>query len=203
MNPAADVGVCVVCDEVFRVSVVANADRSYETFELREPPRGAWYEETGFGRRIGATVRHPVAIFLLPFTCVWSGLSMGGIYGSQFVRGEFLLLPSLLGIPFLVGTLFLIWMTALTLFGKVEVSIDRDEGRVFHGVGPLGRTRPFDRRSIRTVENDYPQDRNSGNGGAPIALVGKTRIQVGGGLSDARHRYLLQGLRKLLVPHVR
>ena len=50
---------------------------------------------------LGATTRSPIAFFLVPFMCVWSGGSLGGVYGSQVLNGEFDLGISLFGIPFI------------------------------------------------------------------------------------------------------
>jgi hypothetical protein len=57
--------------------------------DLDDPPRGAWYQVEFNGFVVGATTRHPIPLFLVPFMCVWSGGSLGGIYGSEFVHGTF------------------------------------------------------------------------------------------------------------------
>ena len=50
----------------------------------------------------------PLLFFFLPFTAIWSGGSMIGIYGTQFWKCEFDLGQSLFGIPFLLGTIVLL-----------------------------------------------------------------------------------------------
>jgi hypothetical protein len=47
----------------------------------------------------------PVVLFLIPFTALWSGVSMWGIYGRQLVQGKFDPAHSLFGLPFLLGTM--------------------------------------------------------------------------------------------------
>ena len=58
--------------------------------DLSTPPRGVTVSrslisgiETVY-RRI-----NPVAFFLVPFTGLWSGFSLWGIYGSQWTSGKF------------------------------------------------------------------------------------------------------------------
>ena len=50
---------------------------------------------------------------------IWSGGSLGGIYGTQIANQEFSLLQSLFGIPFIIGTINL-WFFYIDsiLFGK-------------------------------------------------------------------------------------
>ena len=64
-----------------------------------------------------------MAFFLVPFMCVWSGGSLGGIYGSQFFQSKFDLSMSLFGIPFVLGTLLFGSFALMTVCGKVVVSI--------------------------------------------------------------------------------
>lgn len=59
-----------------------------------------------------------ILLFLIPFMCVWSGTSVGGIYIWPLLRGKPLeLAPCLFGIPFLVASIA-IWSGILAvLFG--------------------------------------------------------------------------------------
>lgn len=68
------------------------------------------------------------------------GGALGGIYGSQIMAGEFNLMLSLFGIPFVLGTLFLGSIALMTVCGKVVVSTSYDQGKIFTGVGPFGWT---------------------------------------------------------------
>jgi hypothetical protein len=92
-----------------------------------------------------------MVLFLVPFLCVWSGFSLGGIYGSQFVQGRFDLFQSLFGIPFVLGTLLLGSVALLAVYGKVVVRVADSEGEVFTGIGPLGWRRFFDAQQITSV----------------------------------------------------
>ena len=88
INVAKDVTVCPACNEAFALSALVAEGRQTD-FQLREPPSGAWFRTEMNGWELGATTRHPIAFFLVPFMCVWSGFSLGGIYGSQIVQGKF------------------------------------------------------------------------------------------------------------------
>jgi len=199
LNVAKDVAICPNCDEAFLISTIIAAGHGTGDFDMRQPPPGAWFDDTDTGWRIGASTRSPAAFFLVPFMCVWSGGSMGGIYGSQIAEGEFNLLLSLFGIPFVLGTLLLGSLAVMSVCGKIVVSTDGNDGQVFTGVGPVGWTRRFDWMSIHAVEEALPANRSSEGNGFAIALVGQSRIKFGSMLTEARRFYLLQALRKLLA----
>lgn len=203
LNVGTDLAVCENCDEAFAISSLVASGQVPDDFNINNPPRGAWFEDTGNGWRLGASTRSPIAFFLVPFMCVWSGFSLGGIYGSQIVNGEFNILLSLFGIPFLLGTLMIGSIALMSVFGKVEISIQDDAGRVFAGIGSIGWTRRFDWALISAIEEDFPSYHQTGNTGMVIALVGQTRLKFGGMMSDSRRYYLLQSLRKLLADHGR
>ena len=116
--------------EVFRLSSLVQATASGPV-DLNEPPPGAWYQEDFDGFVVGATTRHPIAFILVPFMCVWSGFSLGGIYGSQIAQGRFNLFESLFGIPFIIGTLIFGSMALMSVCGKVIVRV-RDSGGNVH-----------------------------------------------------------------------
>lgn len=199
MNVATDVAVCEGCQETFSISSVLGAGKGVpEEFDQFNPPRGAWFEDTGVGWRVGSTTRSAAAFFLVPFMCVWSGFSLGGIYGMQIVNGEFNLFLSLFGIPFLLGTLLFGSIAVMTVCGRTMVTVEGSEGRIFAGVGPVGWTRRFDWSSITAVEEDFMGYYQSGSSGHVIALVGQTRLKFGSMLNDARRYYVLQVLRRQL-----
>jgi hypothetical protein len=197
-NVAADVAVCDRCNEMFAMSALVSAGQVADDFDLYDAPRGAWCAEAGSGWQLGATTRSAGACCLVPFMCAWSGGSIGGIYGSQVVNGEFNLLLSLFGIPFLLGTLMLGGLTLMTICGTVHVTLEDDKGRVFTGIGPIGWTRRFDWTAVKAVEEQPANNNQSGNSRC-IALVGQTRLQFGSMLTEPRRYYLLQCLRKLLA----
>lgn len=86
---------------------------------------------------------NPLALFLVPFTCLWGGVSMAGIYGSQIMKGEFDLAASLFGLPFLVGTVVLTTFCLFLIFGKYVLTLSGGQGRLFTGIGPIGFKKLF------------------------------------------------------------
>jgi hypothetical protein len=87
------------------------------------PPNGAGFEQLADGFRIGATTRSWMALFMIPFTCVWSGMSLGGIYGKQVSSGRFDPGSSLFGVPFLIGNAYEKTATIIRLFGGRNGSV--------------------------------------------------------------------------------
>lgn len=114
---------------------------------LDTPPKGIRYEQDFRG---GTTISYhrlsPSLLFLIPFTAVWSGISMWGFYGTQISTGTFDLGKSLFGLSFLIGTIILVSLDTYLLIGKTRVTLDGGLGTVFVGVGPIGWTRRFNYR---------------------------------------------------------
>jgi hypothetical protein len=199
MNAAADTAICARCDEAFSLSSIIAAGGADTNFDIHNPPLGASFEETVHGWNLTSTTRSKMAWFLVPFMIVWSGGSLGGIYGSQFLKGQFDLEMSLFGIPFLLGTLFFGTIAAMTVIGRVVISLDRDDGTIFTGIGPLGWTRRFDWNSITKIEDDFASHRGSDQQSRVISLVGQSKISLGTMLTEERRYYLLNALRQLLA----
>ena len=141
VNVAMDLALCRQCGQTTAFSGIAPLGGA-EAIDLQHPPKGVRLEEhpihgtTIFYRRIPGVV-----FFLIPFALVWSGFSLGGIYGRQLWRGQFEMGPSLFGLPFLVGTVFLLLAIGWMLFGKVRVGFPAGEVTVTLELGPLAWTR--------------------------------------------------------------
>ncbi len=140
-NVATDVALCRACGRSMPFSSVAGTGE-LDAVDLSAPPRGV---TVGHSLISGIEVTYrrfnPAVLFLIPFTAVWSGFALWGIYGSQFAKGKFDLAASLAGLPFVLGTFVLLAVIAHMLFGHWRLLIDRGTARIFHGVGPVGRHR--------------------------------------------------------------
>src|SRR5687767_8011351 len=101
INVAQDIALCRKCAESFSFAELAQ-DEAIPEVDLNHPPKGMWFNRTPDGFELGSSTRSGVAFFLVPFMCLWSGGSLGGIYGSQIVKGDFNLAMSLFGLPFLL-----------------------------------------------------------------------------------------------------
>jgi hypothetical protein len=199
VNVAADTVWCAGCSEAFALSdLVGKRDDPVGEAPIEvppEPPRGAWFEKNFDGWEVGATTRSPIAFFLVPFMCVWSGGSLGGIYGTQIANGQFSLGMSLFGIPFLLGTLLFGSIALMAVCGKIVVRVREERGEVFTGVWRFGWRRRFDPEGIRRVyENEKPGRRGSSS---EIVLEGDERITLGSGLNENRRYFMLQVLRSI------
>ncbi|MEY3448448.1 MAG: hypothetical protein RL749_64 [Verrucomicrobiota bacterium] len=119
------------------------------------PPKGVDLVETMDGFRLTLSTRSCIAIFLVPFTLVWAGGSLGGIYGTQIAKGEFNWMMSLFGLPFLVGSCFLIALTVMSVAGRTIVELAGGKFSIRTGALGVYRTQsaPWpDVRSCRLTE---------------------------------------------------
>jgi hypothetical protein len=198
INVTTNVAYCATCNQGFPLSDLVTTDVTPATpFDLDHPPRGCWYREITDGWEIGSTLRHPAAFFMVPFMLVWSGFSLGGIYGTQIFEQKFNLLMSLFGIPFLAGTVLFGGLTLLMICGKTSISMVRGEGCLFIGIGSIGYRRRFQRGDIDLV---HEESISNGSGRQPaITLQGRQRLTFAQGLNEERRYFLLRALRRLLT----
>lgn len=175
--PSAGLAVCRSCDQSFSIEACKTA----VPFSQREqamptnPPKGVKVEESMDGFRVSLTTRSSLALFLVPFMCVWSGFSLGGIYGSQIYKRQFDLGLSLFGIPFLLGTMLFGSIALMALCGKHILEVRGDELR--HRVGFLGLYWTKRRRW-----SDYDR-----------AEVGESTSRTRRGGYSVQHQILLKG----------
>lgn len=199
INIQANIAKCTSCGNVFRAS--EGIDTSDSKFNIAQPPNGAWYEQQPNGVIFGATTRSAVAFFLIPFVCIWSGLSLSGLYGSQIANQEFSLFQSLFGLPFLIGTIFLVNTILMSIFGKVEINANREGGTIFTGIGPIGKKQKFLWREISSVNNGISKPWFQRNDQEAIVIEGASSYTFGTGLNEERRYYILNALKKLKVQY--
>lgn len=124
---------------------------------------------------------------------------MTAIYGTQIKSGHLDPFSSLFGLPFLIGSIFLIAWCAMTVAGKVELSQREDRLSVFLGVGSLGWSRNFPWSDFTSVREDSRRSRYNWNGqGQIIVMEGKRRVAFGSMLSEEKRYFVLSALRKML-----
>lgn len=198
INIQANIAKCNICHHVFRISDYLDRHKHPDRpFNPNQPPKGAWYRHDMNTVVIGATTRHTIAFFLVPFMLIWSGGSLGGIYGTQLVQQQFNLIQSLFGIPFILGSILFWALTFMAIFGKVEIRIDRQGGEVFTGIGRVGRKKKFLWREIKNIyAYDLPA-RHNRNRSSRICIDGKDKINIGAELTSARQEFILQALKRM------
>jgi hypothetical protein len=140
-----------------------------------------------------------MALFIVPFTCAWSGISLSGIYGRQIASGHFDPFSSLFGLPFMIGSLILVAMCAMTVAGKVELSQSEDRLSVFIGVSKLGWSRIFLWSDFSSAREDGRRNGFNWNGqGQVIVMEGKRRVAIGSMWNEEKRYFVLSALRKML-----
>ncbi len=196
VNVATDIALCRRCKESFAYSELIE-EQEAGSVNLNLPPKGTWFLRTMNGFEVGSTTRSAAALFLVPFMCVWSGGSLGGIYGSQIIKGKFELVQSLFGIPFLLGTLIFGSIAVMSVCGKIVVRVEGIKGEVFTGVGPIGWRQKFQRDDVTKVRRS--QHRGSkGNMSDQITIEGRKTIHFGVGMKTERLHFILAALRQWL-----
>jgi hypothetical protein len=200
-NVATDVALCRACGRSMPFSSVT-AEDDLSAVDLTTPPRGV---KVGHSLISGIEVTYrgfnPVVLFLIPFTAVWSGFSLWGIYGSQFTKGKFDFAASLAGLPFLIGTLVLLAVIANMLFGHWRLLIDRGTARIFNGVGPVGRHREIKLTADTHVRLVPSRLRVNGRERAQVQITNEGRVvHFGASLPDDVCLFLAAVLRKAVPP---
>jgi hypothetical protein len=195
VNVAKDIALCRQCEKTYSFAELSQ-DQVTADVDTSNPPKGAWYRSQGNELEVGATTRSGIAFFLLPFTLFWSGLSLGGIYGSQIAKGKFELTQSLFGIPFLFGSCLLIPITLMAIFGKVKVRSSGDQGAVFIGIGPIGWNRKFRWSEIKMVRAALAKWKQNNNNVPIIELDAEKPIRFGSQLSEKRRDFMLAVLKR-------
>ena len=125
LAPAQGVAVCRFCEKPYPLAACQEAVPFEQRNIVPEQalPKGVQLAETMDGFRLTLSTRSYAAFFLVPFTLVWAGGSLGGIYGTQIAKGEFNWMLSLFGLPFLVGSFFLIAITVMAVAGRCVVEL--------------------------------------------------------------------------------
>lgn len=194
INVSTDVALCRACGNTFRLSEIVGTNPA-ASIDLSSPPPGAWYTPTADGFSAGATTRSWMALFIVPFTCVWAGGSMFGIYGTQIIKGHFSLGSSLFGIPFLLGSMVLVSWCLMSVAGQVILTCHSDQLTIFTGLGPIGWTRTCALSDFNTVREGYANWNGWSNRQGPaIRLEGKRVVYFGSILSTNRRYFLLKVL---------
>ena len=150
INVASDVALCRVCGTRSRIAELReNGDEAsdYKVLSCPAPKHvTVIHDPNDPSGKVELRYRrfNPVVLFLIPFTCVWSGMSIGGIYGSQIVKHAIDWKLSLFGIPFLIGTVVLVGVILNMLFARRRLVLGYRHGSYSSKVFGIGRTHHFD-----------------------------------------------------------
>lgn len=193
INVSTDVAFCQKCSNVFKLSDLVSNHVIEENFDLSNPPKGTWLKESVDSIVIGATTRSSMALFVIPFMFVWSGFSLGGIYGTQITSGKFDLASSLFGIPFLLGSIIFWSLGLMLVFGKTELTLTKQGGRIFTGLGLFGISKNFTWNEVNSIQEDYSYGKRSTQ--TQLSITGTRRLVFGVFLNAARRYFIMNAFR--------
>ncbi|MCP4522340.1 MAG: hypothetical protein GY827_11725 [Cytophagales bacterium] len=202
INIQTDIAQCQSCHHIFKISENIET-MNHDGFDMDDPPKGTWIKREMNKMVIGVSTRSPFAFFLIPFMVVWSSMSIGGIYGSQIMSGEFNPFMSLFGIPFLLGSIIFWSIALMTITGKVELTLDKQGGKIFTGVGVIGITKRFQWSEVSSIEEKVSNLRMRGRQNTSLVFEGKRRISFGYGLIREHRQYYLYRALKQIISHVK
>ena len=121
---------------------------------------------------------------------------MYSLYWKQIQAGRFDPRLSLFGLPFLIGSCFLVALCAMSVAGEVAITQDGDRLSIFTGVGWVGWTRNYAWPDFSSAREGF--EPNTNNRTRTIVLEGKRRTTFGSMLSEERRYFLLAALQAML-----
>jgi hypothetical protein len=196
INISTDLAHCKACNTIFKISEITASGNPL--FDIKKKPKGTWYKRIDSSQlNVGASTASPIAFFLIPFMLVWSGGSLGGIYGTQIISGKFDLFMSLFGIPFLIGSVFFGGIAFMSVAGKIDINLTKQGGTIFTGIGTIGFTKKFLWTDISNIEEQSFIGYKRRNSGSKIVMSGSRKISFGSRLKESRKYYLLNALKQV------
>ena len=200
VNVASDLALCRTCGKTMAFSEIAPIPGAAEV-DLQRPPKGVRIEENAIrGRSIVYRKITPAVIFLIPFTAVWSGGSMFGIYGTQIKEGQFDLARSLFGLPFLIGSLALISLVLFLLIGRWRIRYSQGLLEAALEIGPFGWTRRLacDRSARVSLRPAKWQNNHTPQELIEVECQGKT-LKFGSSIPGEAKAFIAEALRRTLA----
>ena len=165
VNVSKDMALCRECGYSGPFLTVSAIPRLTDEEIANPPKRVTLKRDFGDSLSIVCRPKRTALWFLIPFATIWSGVSIGGIYGMQIVQRDFNPLLSVFGVPFLLGTAGLLTAIFYLLFGHTTITLSKDHVRVFTGLFGKGRIREMqcEKGTVVSIEksdfrvNDVPQ----------------------------------------------
>lgn len=149
-NVSTDLAYCRQCRSNLKYSELRAAITGADLATLIRPRH---VKVNDLGDRTEITYRRisPAVWFLIPFTCLWSGMSIGLGLIMPILNNKFDPKEGAFMTPFLFGTVILIGFILFLLLVKLRIILDGDESEITYGVGPLVWRRMFSASNLSLV----------------------------------------------------
>lgn len=198
LNISTNLGLCRACGYSGPFLESLMIPKMTDEEMVRPPKRVSLRREFGDALTIECRPSRVPLLFLVPFTVLWSGVSMAGIYGSQIWKGQFDPKLSLFGLPFLLGTILLTMFILYGLFGKTTITLSKGKARVATKLFGAGRVRELECGKDTTVVLAKSNYRVNNVAQPEIVLASKGReLKFGAAmLTDEAKKYVAAVLRR-------
>ncbi len=185
-NVSTDYAYCASCKKIFRFSEVITGNTKF--YPLDKMPSRMKVREDFDYYSVYAPYPKLILLFLVPFTAVWSGFSMGGLYIQPLLQGKLPWGQFLFGIPFLIGTVVLLSIIIASL-GGVKVIIDGEgRGIIRSGFSFLAWKKRFDINDVSEIDVTVKHGNETKSELLDMKLKSGSKISFGTGLrSDDLH----------------
>ncbi|MFA6045765.1 MAG: hypothetical protein WC718_12345 [Phycisphaerales bacterium] len=228
VNMAEGVAMCRGCNVLVRLADILKAgdDQALRDAAKGEPPDGAFASDDGAEMVVSASCRSVGgALGLLAVSLFWNGIVSVFVFFAiaGTVQQVFGNVPSWLSMPgnqppMTLGMVVFLWLFLtpfiliggammagffMCLWGRVEVRLRGDEGTIFSGIGPVGRTKRFNAGGVKHVAIENKQWRDSDgdrHSKTQIVLEAEEPLRFGSMLPDNRRRFMAGMLLTVLVP---
>jgi hypothetical protein len=228
VNVAMDVAYCRGCNLSHSLSALTHGEETEAAADMLNPPKGAWWTNSGAETVVGATHRSlGTAIGALAIGLFWNGivsvfvlLAIAGTLRQMHVPlPHWFPAPNMNGSPMGLGMVIFLWIFLTpfiviglamigaflsALAGRTEVRSDHNQVVVFTGIGALGRRRRLQASEVQGVRIDERQWRDSdGDRRRKTCIVLETRqgkeVRFASMLTPERRKFVAAALRQAVL----
>ena len=149
INVAENICVCQACNELFKLSEIADQDTIDETERLLDkPPQETWVKKDMSKTSIGVSTHSKNSFILALFAIAFTGVSLF-IFSKAIITGNILIL--LFVSSFLFFSIYLWIKVIFSVYGKIELVMTDNEDYLFIGVGSVGKKHPINCSKINDI----------------------------------------------------
>ena len=227
INVSTDIALCRRCDIAHAFSELLQRRDLSNELDGKPKPKGVSERTTARGVAYAASHRSiPMALGALAVSLFWNGIvsvfvmlnlastlnlldvPMPDWFPAPLMNGDTMgwgmtLFLWVFLTPFILIGATMIGAFFMALGGRTEIRINPDQGRIFTGVGPIGRTRKFSPHQVRQVTLQGKSWRDSDGDRQQkqeiiLEMADGAELKLGSGLKEARRTYLAALLQRTL-----